>query len=148
MLIGAALSCFVVSYMAILHEGIYMNFQNCLDTREIMCYCNKKFNTSNRWSGDNGNDAFTESLGCWEPDEKQVVKWTAEGAVKCKVYIYRVFCNVWAYVSCRGYVCILLRARRFREFKVAPRIVSYLLYMYTIRPWQKLSFCQGRFFVV
>lgn len=26
--------------------------------------------------------------------EKQVVKWTAEGAVKCKVYIYRVFCNV------------------------------------------------------
>ena len=64
MLIGAALSCFVVSYMAILHEGIYMNFQNCLDTKKIMCYCNKKFNTSNRLSGDNGNDAFTESLGC------------------------------------------------------------------------------------
>lgn len=38
------------------------------------------------------------------------------------------------YNGCRGYVCILLRARRFREFKVAPRIVSYLLYMYTIRP--------------
>ena len=35
MLIGAALSCFVVSYMAILHEGIYMNFQNCLDTKKI-----------------------------------------------------------------------------------------------------------------
>ena len=23
---------------------------------------------------------------------------------------YRVYCNVWAYVSCRGYVGILLRA--------------------------------------
>ena len=38
----------------------------------------------NRWSGDNGNDAFTESLWCWESGEKQVVKWTAEGAVKCE----------------------------------------------------------------
>ena len=35
MLIGAALSCFVVSYMAILHEGIYMNFQNCLNTKKF-----------------------------------------------------------------------------------------------------------------
>lgn len=25
----------------------------------------------------------------------------------------KVFCNVWAYVSCRGYVCILSSARYF-----------------------------------
>jgi hypothetical protein len=38
----------------------------------------------------------------------------------------RVFCNVEAYVSCRGYVGILIRAWGFfevsRESKVAPRI--------------------------
>lgn len=48
------------------------------------------------------------------PYEKPVVKWTAEGAVKCEkrgIRPHRVFCNVWAYVSCRGYVGILLRAR-------------------------------------
>ncbi len=36
----------------------------------------------------------------------------------------RVLCNVKAYVSCRGYACILLSARLFREFKVAPRIMN------------------------
>ena len=36
---------------------------------------------------------------------------------------HRVFCDVWAYVSCRGYVGILLSARAHTcEFKVAPRI--------------------------
>lgn len=39
--------------------------------------------------------------------KKQVIKWTAEGAVKCDFY-YRVFCNERACVSCRGYVSILL----------------------------------------
>ena len=34
---------------------------------------------------------------------------TAEGAVKWM--FSRVFCNVWAYVSCRGYVGILLSAQ-------------------------------------
>ena len=34
----------------------------------------------------------------------------------------RVFCNVRAYVSCRGYVGILQSAWFFHEFKVAPRI--------------------------
>ena len=33
----------------------------------------------------------------------------AEGAVKWM--FSRVFCNVWAYVSCRGYVGILLSAQ-------------------------------------
>ena len=37
----------------------------------------------------------------------------------------KVFCNVLAYVSCRGYVGILLSARVIPWIKVAPRIVSY-----------------------
>ena len=39
----------------------------------------------------------------------QVVKWTTEGAVKEDTQILRpqVFCDVRAYVSCRGYVGIL-----------------------------------------
>ena len=49
-------------------------------------------NTSNRWSGDNGNDAFTESLWCWESGKKQVVKWTAEGAVKWGFPKYSATC--------------------------------------------------------
>ncbi len=43
--------------------------------------------------------------------KKQVIKWTAEGAVKCaeaQSILQRV-----AYVSCRGYAGILLRAREF-----------------------------------
>ena len=41
----------------------------------------------NRWSVDNGNDAFTESLWCWESGEKQVVKWAAEGTVKSEICV-------------------------------------------------------------
>ena len=52
----------------------------------------QKLNTLNCWSGDNGNDAFTESLRCWESGKKQVVKWTAEGAAKCDYH--KVFCDV------------------------------------------------------
>ena len=36
--------------------------------------------------------------------EKQVIKWTAEGTVKC--YEGRVFCDVRTYVSCQGYIGI------------------------------------------
>lgn len=42
--------------------------------------------------------------------EKQIAKWTAEGTVKGET---RVFCDVRAYVSCRGYVSISVRAQRF-----------------------------------
>ena len=35
---------------------------------------------SNRWSGDNGTDAATESPWCWDAGAKHDVKWTAEGA--------------------------------------------------------------------
>ena len=45
-----------------------------------------------------------------------------------------VFCNVKAYVSCRGYVSILLSAWQSHEFKVAPRILCTVLFLYTIRP--------------
>ena len=38
---------------------------------------------------------------------------------------HRVFCNVLAYVSCRGYIGILMSARVSRESKVAPRIVLH-----------------------
>lgn len=39
-------------------------------------------------------------------------------------WIHRVFCNVKAYVSCRGYRGILIRAQVYScEYKVAPRIV-------------------------
>ena len=37
-----------------------------------------------------------------ESGETQIIKWTAEGAVKCG-FIHRVFCDVSAYVSCREY---------------------------------------------
>ena len=43
---------------------------------------------------------------------KQVVKWIAEGAVKSAMISHRVFCDVWAYISCRGYVSILLSVQR------------------------------------
>ena len=33
----------------------------------------------------------------------------------------------------------------FLWIKAAPRIVSYSLYLYVIRPWQIAIFCQGRF---
>ncbi|MGN0401403.1 MAG: hypothetical protein ACI4HQ_03965 [Acetatifactor sp.] len=36
--------------------------------------------------------------------------------------VLRVFCNVWAYVSCRGYDGILMRVRRQSQIKVATRI--------------------------
>ena len=69
------------------------NLQIPIDSPNSSCYNSKQFNYSNRWSGDNGNYAFTESLLCRELGKKQVVKWTAEGAVKCK-RIYKVFCDV------------------------------------------------------
>ena len=75
---------------------------------------------------------------CWEPGEKQVVKWTAEGAVKWNSDYYWWYLDISEYsatlkagVICRGYVSILIRARDSREFKVVPRIVY-------IRPWQKV----------
>jgi hypothetical protein len=39
--------------------------------------------------------------------------------------IYKVFCNVEAYVSCQGYDGILIKSTESREFKVAPRIMIY-----------------------
>ena len=87
----------------------------------FMLQC-QQFKNKNRWSGDNGDDAFTESLWCWESGEKQVVKWSAEGAGNDKVCL--VCCDVLAYVSGWGYVGILLSARIFREIKVAPRIIE------------------------
>ena len=53
----------------------------------------------------------------------------------------KVFCNVWAYVSCRGYAGIPLSARvHAREFKVAPRIVFTLFVLD-----RNVYFCQGLF---
>ncbi len=47
--------------------------------------------------------------------------------VQSNAFVRKVFCNVWAYVSCRGYVGILTSARHFcREFKVAPRIIVFI----------------------
>ena len=108
-----------------------------------MVYCEKFNNILNRWSGDNVNDAFTESPGSWEPDEKQVGKWTAEGAVKWM--FSRVFCNVWAYVSCRGYVGILLSARVIPWIKVAPRVESYCRCIYS--SLTEAIFLSGTFFI-
>lgn len=48
-----------------------------------------------------------------------------------KLLFHKVFCNVRAYVSCRGYEGIPLSAQGHScEFKVAPRI----LYFCMIRP--------------
>ena len=52
----------------------------------------------------------------------------------------RVFCNVGAYVSCRGYDGTSLRARVKREIKVAPRILNAFV---LDRKWIFLS---GAFF--
>ena len=54
----------------------------------------------------------------------------------------RVFCDVEAYVSCRGYDGILLSARGIsREFEVAPRIII-ILYDSSLT---EIKICQGRF---
>ena len=52
----------------------------------------------------------------------------------------RVFCNVKAYVSCRGYDGIPLRARVKREIKVAPRILNVFVLD------RKSMFLSGAFF--
>ena len=45
----------------------------------------------------------------------------------------RVFCDVGAYVSCRGYVGIPLRAQVHPcECKVAPRIVSFFRILFVL----------------
>ncbi len=52
----------------------------------------------------------------------------------------RVFCNVRAYVSCRRYDGISLRARVKREIKVAPRILNVFVLD------RKSMFLSGAFF--
>ena len=113
--------------------GIYSNVKT-LDKQALRCYHTNKFNTPNRWSGDKGDDACPESPRCWESGQKQVVKWTAEGAVKC-AFMHRVFCDARACVICRGYIGILLSVRHGRKFKVAPRIVfsSAVTEKYSVR---------------
>ena len=57
--------------------------------------------------------------------ESRVRNKLANGSlrVQSNASIRKVFCNVLAYVNCRGYAGIPLSARgRAREFKVAPRI--------------------------
>ena len=57
----------------------------------------------------------------------------------------RVFCDVEAYVSCRGYDSILLSAREIsREFEVAPRIII-ILYDSSLT---EIKICQGLFYCI
>ena len=57
----------------------------------------------------------------------------------------RVFCDVEAYVSCRGYDGILLSAREIsREFEVAPRIII-ILYDSSLT---EIKICQGLFYFI
>ena len=78
----------------------------------------------NRWCGDNGNDAFTESPGCWEPDEKQVVKWTAEGAVKCESFSFTEYsATLGKRINAGDMLVSCQSARVIPWIKVAPRIV-------------------------
>ena len=59
-------------------------------------------------------------------------------------WIHRVFCNVKAYVSCRGYRGILIRAQVYScEYKVAPRIV-----IRTFVLDRKSIFLSGTFFTL
>ena len=59
-------------------------------------------------------------------------------------WIHRVFCNVKAYVSCRGYRGILIRAQVYScEYKVAPRIV-----ISTFVLDRKSIFLSGTFFTL
>jgi len=57
--------------------------------------------------------------------ESRVKNRLSNGPLRAQsnVGIYRVFCDAWACVSCRGYIGILIRARVNRECKVAPRII-------------------------
>lgn len=74
---------------------------------------------------------------------KQVVKWTAEGAVKWIYHSsgypeYSATCGHTSFardmlVSCQAH-------ELYREFKVAPRIVKIYSSL------TELKFCQGRFF--
>ena len=73
-----------------------------------------------------GGDAPTESPGGWNPDGKQTARWTAEGADQ---RLSRVFRDVKAYVSCRGYVSIPQSARLCRETG---------WHRDEFRPWQNL----------
>ncbi len=66
---------------------------------------------------------------------KQVVKWTAEGVVKCILFIVQSILRRKACVICRRYVGISLSCMVTHEFKVAPRIkfkysslIEYRLY--------------------
>lgn len=59
-------------------------------------------------------------------------------------WIHRVFCNVKAYVSCRGYRGILIRTQVYAcEYKVAPRIV-----IRTFVLDRKSIFLSGTFFMI
>ena len=59
--------------------------------------------------------------------------------MKC---VSRVFCNVGAYVSCRGYDGILFKSTESREFKVAPRIMIYSSLTESILLSRTFSFMQ------
>lgn len=55
------------------------------------------------------NRALTESGEAEKPQEGSSHKWSGEGTEKSKESM-QVFCDVKAYVSCKGYVGILSRA--------------------------------------
>ena len=57
-----------------------------------------------------------------------------------------VFCNVKAYVSCRGYVGILLSAWQSHEFKVAPRIICTVYFCTRFVLDRNSRFLSGAFF--
>ena len=59
--------------------------------------------------------------------ESQVRNKLSNGPLRVRRKCFcKVFRNVETYVSCQRYVGILKRARKGREFKVAPRIISEL----------------------
>ena len=69
-------------------------------------------------------------------DENQVKNKSANGPPRAQsnvnAFVNRVFCDVLAYVSCRGYVSTPLSAQYLLRIKVATRIKS------VIRPWQNI----------
>ena len=75
--------------------------------------------------------------------ESQVRNKLSNGPLRAQsnVFRYRVFCDVWAYVSCRGYAGIPLSAQRHC---CESRWHHGYVY-YSSLTEREVSFCRGRF---
>ena len=96
-----------------------------------------KINSLNRWCGDKGSYASTESPGGWEPDGTQIIKWTAEGAVKCrKATEYSATCGIRNMPGIWWYPIRALLSKKWMQGGTADKVYSSLT---------EGRFCRGLF---